>query len=156
MGDRQAAWPEFLGLWAELLEASRSPSTVIVVEGERDRAALARLSIDGHVLVLHRGERVSDVAHRLARSAKRVIVLTDWDAEGGRLAQKLKGFLEAMPVELDLDLRRRLAHTLRGELVHVEGIAGWARRTAELERVPLDQWLAEIESDLAKRRPATG
>jgi len=153
---RQEAWPEFLELWADLIDASRSPSTVIVVEGERDRASLGKLGVGGRVIVLHRGQPVSGVAHLLSRNARRVIVLTDWDQKGGRLAQKLREFLESMPVELDLETRRRLAHVLRGELVHVEGIAGWARRTAEQLNVPIEQWLAEIEADLARKRPATG
>jgi 5S rRNA maturation endonuclease (ribonuclease M5) len=153
---RQAAWPEFLELWSELLEASRSPTTVIVVEGERDRAALAKMSVGGRILLLHGGRTLSGVAHALTRDAQRVIVLTDWDAKGGRLAQRLREFLEATPVELDLDFRRRLARVLRGELVHVEGIAGWARRTAEQLHVPLEQWLAELETDLERRHPATG
>jgi 5S rRNA maturation endonuclease (ribonuclease M5) len=117
---------------------------------------LAKLGVGGRVVILHRGRPVSEVAHLVALDARRVIVLTDWDAKGGRLAQKLKEFLESMPLELDLDTRRRLARVLRGELVHVEGIAGWARRTAEQLNVPLEQWLAEIESDVARRRPATG
>jgi 5S rRNA maturation endonuclease (ribonuclease M5) len=156
MSGRQEVWPDFLELWAELVEASRSPTTVIVVEGERDRASLAKLSVGGRVVVLHRGTSVSAVAHLLSRDARRVIVLTDWDAQGGRLAQKLREFLESMPLELDLDTRRRLARVLRGELVHVEGIAGWARRTAEQLNVPLEQWLAEIEADVARKHPVTG
>jgi 5S rRNA maturation endonuclease (ribonuclease M5) len=155
MSGRLEAWPEFLELWTELIESSRSPSTVIVVEGERDRAALGKLSVGGRVVILHRGQPVSAVAHEISRDARRVIVLTDWDAKGGRLAQKLREFLESMPLELDLDTRRRLARVLRGELVHVEGIAGWARRTAEQLNVPLEQWLAEIESDLARRPSPT-
>jgi 5S rRNA maturation endonuclease (ribonuclease M5) len=156
LSGRESAWPEFLKLWAELLEAGRSPTTVIVVEGERDRASLAKLGIEGRILILHRGQPLGAVAHALAQDARRVVVLTDWDSKGGRLAQRLREFLEATPAELDLDLRRRLARVLRGELVHVEGIAGWARRTAEQLNVPLDQWLAEIEGDLARKRPATG
>jgi 5S rRNA maturation endonuclease (ribonuclease M5) len=156
MSGREEAWPEFLELWSDLIEASRSPSTVIIVEGERDRASLAKLSVGGRVVILHRGRPVSEVAHWVSRDARRIIVLTDWDAKGGRLAQKLREFLESMPLELDLETRRRLARVLRGELVHVEGIAGWARRTAELLNVPLEQWLAEIESDLGRKGPAKG
>ncbi|MCI4344563.1 MAG: hypothetical protein L3J87_02935, partial [Thermoplasmata archaeon] len=71
-----------------------------------------------------------------------VVVLTDWDTEGGHLAQKLREFLEAERLTFDLDFRRRLARVLRGEVAHVEGLAGWARRTAEREGAPLDHFLA--------------
>lgn len=141
---RVEAWPEFLRLWGDLLEASATPGTFVVVEGERDRAALKKLRIPGPIVVLHHGRTMSEVAQELAGRARRVVVLTDWDTEGGHLAQRLREFLEALPLELDLDVRRRLARALRGELVHVEGLAGWARRTSELAGRPLDVTLDEL------------
>lgn len=134
MGDassRDAAWPEFIDLWSRLIEASSAPGTVLLVEGERDRASLRKLGVPGEIRLVHRGRPIGSVAEELVRGARRVIVLTDWDTEGGHLAQKVREFLEATGVELDLEYRRRLARVLRGELVHVEGLAGWARRTAE-------------------------
>jgi len=151
---RSSLWPEFQALWEKLVVESRRPGTVVVVEGVRDRRSLARLHVDGHVVVLHHGRTLSGVAQELGAAARRVIVLTDWDAEGGHLARRLREFLEATPIELDTDFRRRLASLLRGELVHVEGLAGWARRTAEAVGVPLEVWLAELDADAdAGRRP---
>lgn len=141
---RVEAWPEFLRIWQELIESSAAPGTFVVVEGERDRAALKKLRIPGPIVLVHHGRTLSEVAHELARSARRVVVLTDWDTEGGHLAHRLREFLEALPLELDLDVRRRLARVLRGELVHVEGLAGWARRTSELTGRPIDVALEEI------------
>ena len=138
--DRSDAWPTFLELWDRLLSESRAPGTVIVVEGERDVRSLRRLGVDGPILPLHRGQRLGAVAHRLLGEARRVILLTDWDTEGGHLAHRLQELLAAGGVEVDLDLRRRLARCVRGEVVHVEGLYGWARRTAEREGAPLDHF----------------
>ena len=143
---RVEAWPEFLRLWSKVLEASREPGTIVVVEGERDRASLRKLHLEGPIVVVHHGRTLSGVAQELAGQARRVVILTDWDTEGGHLARRLREFLEALPLELDLETRRRLAHVLRGELVHVEGLARWARRTAERAGRPLELELADLEA----------
>ncbi|HUI38862.1 MAG TPA: toprim domain-containing protein, partial [Thermoplasmata archaeon] len=93
------AWPEFLRLWEWLESESRREGTAIVVEGERDRGSLRSLGIRGTIVLVHRGQRLSAVAHDLGR-AGRVIVLTDWDLPGGQIARKLREFLSASPVEL--------------------------------------------------------
>jgi 5S rRNA maturation endonuclease (ribonuclease M5) len=133
---------EFLALWQRLCADSREPGTVIVVEGERDRRALRRLAVSGTVVTVHRGRTLSGTAHDLVGGARRVIVLTDWDAEGGHLAHRLKEFLEPELPSFDLEYRRRLARIARGELVHVEGLHGWARRLAERAGDSLEERLA--------------
>lgn len=138
---RDLAFQEFLPLWEELLRASAEAGTVVVVEGDRDRRALRRIGVRGPVALLHRGVPLGVVAHALGQRYGRAIVLTDWDTEGGHLARRLKEFLQAGELTLDLELRRRLAHVLRGEIVHVEGLAGWARRMAERSGTTLEERL---------------
>jgi 5S rRNA maturation endonuclease (ribonuclease M5) len=132
---------EFLRLWAQLRADSEVAGTVIVVEGERDVRSLRRLGVTGRIVTVHRGRTLSGTAHDLVGGARRVIVLTDWDAEGGHLARRLKEFLESDRPSLDLEYRRRLARIVRGELVHVEGLHGWARRLAERSGDVLDELL---------------
>jgi 5S rRNA maturation endonuclease (ribonuclease M5) len=146
-GDASGVLEEFLELWGRLRVASLEAGTVVVVEGERDRGALRRLGLSGPVVLVHRGDSLSTTAHRLAQRSRHVIVLTDWDSEGGQLARRLKGFLEAEPIALDLEYRRRLARILRGELVHVEGLHGWARRLAERQGGTLEHFLGRTEPD---------
>jgi 5S rRNA maturation endonuclease (ribonuclease M5) len=141
--DRDEAWSAFRELWELLLTESATPGTTIVVEGDRDRRALLRLGVTGRIVPLHSGQRLGRVAKELAETADRVILLTDWDTEGGHLAQKLREFLEAGPTEVDSDFRRRLARALHGELVHVEGLHGWARRMAERQGAPLEYFQPE-------------
>ncbi|HTT14950.1 MAG TPA: toprim domain-containing protein [Thermoplasmata archaeon] len=128
----------FVDLWRELRADSAEPGTVILVEGERDRRALRRLGIPGPVVAVHRGQSLAGSAQALVGSSRRVILLTDWDTEGGHFAQRFRDLLSAEPARLDLEYRRRLARILRGELVHVEGLHGWARRQAERRRRSLE------------------
>ena len=145
--DPAALFDEFWELWARLLNDSRSPGTVVVVEGERDRRSLRRLGLRGSILLVHGGRTISETAQRLDTSARRVIVLTDWDTEGGHLAHRLKEFLEAGRSGADLEYRRRLARILRGELAHVEGLYGWALRTGEKGNRSLSALLETAEDD---------
>jgi 5S rRNA maturation endonuclease (ribonuclease M5) len=135
------AFEEFVDLWRKLLGEENGGRTVVVVEGERDRRAVRRLGWAGPVVVVHRGRPISATASSLADPGGKVIVLTDWDAEGGHLARRLRDFLGAERVTLDLDYRRRLARALRGELTHVEGLFGWARRQAERRGEPIERIL---------------
>jgi 5S rRNA maturation endonuclease (ribonuclease M5) len=132
---------EFLRLWERLRSDSAEAGTVVVVEGDRDQTALRRLGLPGPIVKVHRGRALSGTAHHLVGGSRRVIVLTDWDPEGGHLARRLREFLEAERLHLDLEYRRRLARIVRGELVHVEGLYGWARRQAERNGTSLDELL---------------
>ena len=145
--DPAALFDEFWELWARLLSDSRSPGTVVVVEGERDRRSLRRLGLRGPILLVHGGRTISETAQRLDTSARRVIVLTDWDTEGGHLAHRLREFLEAGRSGADLEYRRRFARILRGELAHVEGLYGWAVRTGEKGNRSLSALLETAEDD---------
>jgi 5S rRNA maturation endonuclease (ribonuclease M5) len=140
---------EFVELWGKLLDEDDGARAVVVVEGERDRRALRRLGWAGPVALVHRGRPISATASGLAAARGKVIVLTDWDTEGGRLARRLRDFLEAENLALDLEYRRRLARILRGELTHVEGLFGWARRQAERRGEPLER-LTEGAGDRPK------
>jgi len=146
-----SAFEEFVELWARLRSESERPRTVVVVEGERDRRSLRRLGWAGEIALVHRGARLGGIAQGLADGPRKVIVLTDWDSEGGQLARRLKEFLESDVPELDLEYRRRLARVLRGEVVHVEGLYGWARRTAE----KLGRSIDEVTDGAELARPPT-
>jgi len=147
--DPSAVFDEFWEVWVRLQTESRTPGTVVVVEGERDRRSVRRLGLAGTVVLVHRGRTLSETAQHLAATARRVVILTDWDTEGGHLAQRLKEFLGSGRSGPDLEFRRRLARVLRGELVHVEGLYGWAARTAEKANRSLAQLLETAEAEAA-------
>lgn len=149
-GDRDNAvvLDAFVALWQQLRAASALPGTIVLVEGERDRRSVERLGVPGKVAVLHAGRTLAEVAQELTRQGRRIVVLTDWDVEGGHLAHRLEEFLATGPPALDLETRRRLARVLRGEVVHVEGLYGWARRLADSEGASIEERLDDDGSDL--------
>jgi 5S rRNA maturation endonuclease (ribonuclease M5) len=147
-GPGEEAFDAFLELWPRFVAEGTAPGTVVVVEGERDRRSISRLGWPGPIVAVHRGRTLSETAQALVAGHRRVILLTDWDAEGGHLAHRLREFLEAERIRLDWEWRRRLAVALRGEVVHVEGLHRWARRHAERRGLPLEALLA--------RAPETG
>lgn len=136
------AFERFVVLWQRLLTEEDDGRSVIVVEGERDRLSIRRLGWNGPVVAVHAGRSLSKTAQALVELRGKAIVLTDWDAEGGHLAHRLKEFLEAERIDLDLAYRQRFSRLLRGELVHVEGLYGWARRQAEAEGLALE-WIVD-------------
>jgi 5S rRNA maturation endonuclease (ribonuclease M5) len=82
--------------------------TPILVEGNRDTAALRRLGIDGEIIVYNAGQPLGATADRLARKHKRIIVLFDWDRTGGHLVRRLVEHVHAQ-IELDLSYRKEFA-----------------------------------------------
>lgn len=134
-------WEGFLKLWEDFLSRANEHSTVIVVEGERDRRSLQSLGVSGHVVLVHSGRGMDRLTHTLSRPGQRVVLLTDWDREGGHLAHRLAELLVAEGIRVDTEFRRKLARAVHGEVAHVEGLAGWARRSAERAGAPLDHWL---------------
>jgi 5S rRNA maturation endonuclease (ribonuclease M5) len=133
-------WEEFRTVWEEFLVRANDPATVVVVEGVRDRKSLQRLGVTGRVVLLHAGRGLSQLTRTLARPGQCVVVLTDWDREGGHLAHRLTELLAAEGVEVDGEFRRKLSRAFRGEVAHVEGLAGWAYRSAERAGAPLEHW----------------
>jgi 5S rRNA maturation endonuclease (ribonuclease M5) len=79
----------------------------ILVEGEKDVAALRRLGITGIILTVHAGRPLVDVCDRIAATYEEIIILTDWDKKGGRLSRA---------IEKNLSGRTRCITEFRGQL----------------------------------------
>ena len=136
-------WTDFLKLWEEFLAAANDEGTTTVVEGVRDRRSLQRLGVTGRIHLIHSGGGLSQLTRALSGPGRRIIVLTDWDREGGHLAHRLGELLVAEGIPVDTEFRRRFSRAFRGEVAHVEGLAGWARRSAERSGAPLEHWLRD-------------
>ena len=114
----------------DLAEANRTAP--ILVEGESDVRALRALGVRGEVLALNRGTSVFSTCEDVAARYREVIVLTDWDQHGGRLARLLRQGLAANGVRANTDLRARLTVLCRKDIKDVESLPG------HLERVGRD------------------
>jgi 5S rRNA maturation endonuclease (ribonuclease M5) len=106
-----------------LTELREENSTVpILVEGDKDVAALRTLGVTGDIIRFNTGQSVPDFCDTVAQRYRSIIVLTDWDWRGGRLCQQLKKHLEYR-VKLNLQYRSVFAH--RCPCRTVEGLPSW-------------------------------
>jgi len=86
--DSRAALEKLEKAIDELREKNRT--TPIIVEGEKDVAALHSLNIDGEILMLHCGKDIAAFCDDVALRHKEVIVLTDWDRKGWSLSHRIE------------------------------------------------------------------
>lgn len=106
----------------ELVEENETKP--ILVEGRHDVKALRELGCRGELLTVHAGEHLVEVADRIARAHREVIVLTDWDRKGGHLARLVLDNLTGR-VKPDTGLRRRFARY--AAVKDVESLPGYLR-----------------------------
>ncbi len=107
-------------LLVELREDNRM--VPIIVEGEKDIAALRRLEMPGKIIGFNKGQSVSDFCDRIAEKHRKIILLTDWDWRGGRLCSSIKKHLENR-VDCNIGFRQMLARLCTCRTV--EGLPAW-------------------------------
>ena len=96
--------------------------TVILVEGNRDMQSLRNLGVVSEIFVINNGKSVTENSELLSRKYTKVIVLTDWDRTGGRLARNFAEQLAVLGVEFSVEERRKLARLLKKEIKDVESL----------------------------------
>ena len=121
----------------------------IVVEGLKDERALRQLGLTGTIVRLKTRSTIFAVCEEIARTARRAIVLTDWDAAGARHSRALVNGLRANGAAPNVDFRRAIAHLVRAEIHQVESLPALVDRLRqkaeeELERrergAQMDAW----------------
>jgi 5S rRNA maturation endonuclease (ribonuclease M5) len=120
MRDAQETLEELEELLLRLRE--RPEGTVILVEGKKDRAALACLGISGEIVQVQDARGIFGVAEELARKGQEAIVLTDWDRKGGQLAELLRNALKANGVRYDDTIRARMSMLGKKEIKDIESL----------------------------------
>lgn len=68
----------------------------VIVEGKSDKSALEDLSVEDVVPL--NGKPLFKVASSLSKRVEKVLVLTDFDSEGNKIAGKLNSWLESFGV----------------------------------------------------------
>lgn len=107
----------------ELNELRDDNKTVpIIVEGEKDIAALRKLAISGEIIRFNKGRSVSDFCDIIAQNHQQIILLTDWDGRGTRLCYSIKKHLEN---RVHCNLKHREVFAKRCSCRTVEGVPSW-------------------------------
>jgi 5S rRNA maturation endonuclease (ribonuclease M5) len=97
-----------------------SEGVPILVEGKKDESALKRLGVSGRIVrIRQRHKRIFELVEELA-SQKAVVILTDFDKEGERLAHELSRQLHLFGVQTILrdELRSAMSWASR----QIEGL----------------------------------
>jgi len=128
--DYDGLYEDLQRILEDLVEKNRRAP--IIVEGKRDERALRALGVAGDIRPINRGTSLFSVCEDLARDHREVIILTDWDVRGGRLARQLRDGLAANGVRYDDDLRARLTAVCRKEISDVESLDRFVARTAAM------------------------
>ncbi|MBI4450741.1 toprim domain-containing protein [Candidatus Woesearchaeota archaeon] len=102
-----------------MLEKAVHEDLLFIVEGMKDKASLEALGV-GNLITLH-GRPLFEVVESV--SSKRVIVLTDLDAEGKKLYSFIAKELSRRGVIVDNTIRNWLFRNTA--LRHVEGLASY-------------------------------
>ncbi len=126
---RQRKLSEFAGFLQGLVKELNDlagEGSAVLVEGKRDARALTRLGYSGPLFTV--AILTSSVAAResLRESVRQMIILTDLDVEGRRLAARYVKFLAQQGVKPSLAQRKRLSEASRGVFLHIENLGRFA------------------------------
>ena len=111
----------------EELEAL-SEEMPVIVEGLRDVEALQLLGVKKNVVSLSKGLSIFAFCESLSKEWNSVLILTDWDRKGGRLARKLREALMANGAKPVETVRTRLAYLVKKEVKDIESLPTYLRR----------------------------
>ena len=106
-----------------LLELKEDNKNIpIIVEGEKDINALNKLEIKGIIISVNKGLSITDFCDWISEKYKEVIILTDWDRQGGQLCYSIKKNLEGRAI-CNIDYRKSFAKN--SIIKTVEGLPSW-------------------------------
>lgn len=127
---RFSEFVEFLVSFVDELNLLAADGAAVLVEGQRDSRALVGLGYTGTLLT-----RISLSPNRVEdsiRSVRSVIILTDMDEEGKRLASKYIDFFLSRRIKTSMNERRRLRRASHGIFLHIENLSRFTPMVSEI------------------------
>ncbi len=115
------AWETVNKLLAELRQHA-SEGIPIIVEGKCDVSSLKKLGIEGCFHKVSNGKSLLHFVEGFS-SAKKVIVLPDFDRTGDKLANFIAKHMKRSSVEPITEFRDKLKSLVRREVKDIEGMA---------------------------------
>jgi 5S rRNA maturation endonuclease (ribonuclease M5) len=121
IGKRQfVEFSEFLKGFVSDLNADAEAGAVLLVEGARDSRAMRDIGYTGPLIMTSSiNGRASKV---VLNKARMVVIMTDLDSEGRKLAGRYRRVLRHQGLETDMTFRKRLVVASRGVFLHVENL----------------------------------
>ncbi len=123
---------EFLnGLIKELNDLSGEGAAVLV-EGKRDAKALRGLGYSGPLFTVAIMTSSLASRQRMRKEVRQMVIFTDLDVEGRRLASRYVKFLSQEGIRPSLAQRKRLSAASRGIFLHIENLGRFAAGAGDL------------------------
>ena len=94
----------------------------IIVEGKKDKQSLQKLGMKGSIIIYNKGKTLTDFCDWVAKSYRKVIILTDWDRRGGMLCHRM---MELFDGRVDYDTSFREVFSKHTMIKTVEGLHSW-------------------------------
>ena len=116
----------FLSDLVKELNDLSSEGAAVLVEGKRDATAMKELGYTGPLFTVSILTSSAAVRVKLRKNVTKMIILTDLDTEGRRLAARYVKFLSHEGVQASLAQRRRLSKASRGVFLHIENLRRFA------------------------------
>jgi len=117
---------EFLPGFVNELNDLAGEGGAVLVEGKRDVAALKGLGYLGPVFTISILTSSQAARQKLRDEVRKMVILTDMDSEGRRLASRYVKFLTSEGVKPSLAERKRLKAAAGGVFRHVENLSRFA------------------------------
>lgn len=112
---------EIEGIFAQINELT-SAGAVVLVEGDDDVRGLKKLGVRGNIMKISGGKSLLNFVEGLCGVGE-VIVLTDFDRAGERLARFCSKHLKSLGVVPVTEPRRRLKELVHKEVSDIEGLS---------------------------------
>ncbi|PWB51079.1 MAG: DNA primase [Candidatus Methanoperedenaceae archaeon] len=100
---------------------------IIVVEGRKDVESLRYLGINGQILLASQ-QPLLDLTESLARSGKKIVLLTDWDNKGYLIAKKLEKHLLVHGMIPDTRIRSKLRSLSKKSIKDIESLNNYVNK----------------------------
>jgi len=101
----------------------------IVVEGKKDKASLENLGIEGNYIILNGSKK--ELPYEEVISYKKVLILTDFDREGNKVAKSLIKSLQSLGINPLLNERNYFYKKVGRRVKQVEGIVSYLRKSTQ-------------------------
>lgn len=112
----------FLAELAKELNELSEEGAAVLVEGKRDAVAMRGIGYKGPIFTVSILTSRAAERERLRTQVRKMIIMTDLDSEGRRLASRYVKFLTKEGVQVSLDQRRRLSKASKGVFLHIENL----------------------------------
>ena len=92
--------------------------SLILVEGKRDREALAYLGCSGNIMMYHSFKNTIDLVDKFRENYKKLIILLDLDRTGEQITKKICNILSQQYI--DQKYRMRVFRITQGKVKNIE------------------------------------